>query len=504
MKKALFFFFVLYFSTPDLFAQKYKDVAPILYSRCTSCHNQYGHQNLVGYTNVKSEASQILAYLNKGLMPPWLPDLNYTHFMHERYIAPAEKTLVINWIRAGCTPGDTLLAPPPPNYSRFKMSGTPDLILKMSSFSSNADTSDAYDCFSLPTGLTQDRFLYAYEVVPGNPAIIHHITIGVDTMADETGNYSGFCYNDSADYKLGSYIPGMEPTIFPNVGPLKLGIRIKAGSNILLQMHYPAGSKGQIDSSQIRLFFYPVGTTGIREVHVAGLLSNWSMNIPANSIGTYTATYPKTGTLVHSFSLLAVGPHAHYIDSNMLIYAYDTAKDTIPIMRIKNWNYNVQQYYMFHHLVRVPFNYIIYAQNTYNNTSHNPNNPFSPPRYITSGFDAKHNEMFLDSFEFLDYLEGDEKYNLDSLLALTTAPTQVPLISSEQNKLSAFPNPGSGIYTIESSTKPLKLIEVYNCLGQLVYTKETERYMESLDLSGQPAGIYILKAADEHLRIIKE
>ena len=31
---------------------------------------------------------------------------------------------------------------------------------------------------------------------------------------------------------------------------------IEANSNIILQMHYPAGSIGQVDSTAIHLFFY--------------------------------------------------------------------------------------------------------------------------------------------------------------------------------------------------------------------------------------------------------
>ena len=43
--------------------------------------------------------------------------------------------------------------------------------------------------------------------------------------------------------------------IFPNTDDVKMGMTIEANSNIILQMHYPAGSLGQVDSTAIHLYF---------------------------------------------------------------------------------------------------------------------------------------------------------------------------------------------------------------------------------------------------------
>ena len=84
----------------------------------------------------------------------------------------------MNWITAGAPYGatlvDTALAPPAPVYPSTKLNGTPDLILNIPSYVSTATTSDKYICFSIPTGLTQNRILKAYEIVPNNASIIHH------------------------------------------------------------------------------------------------------------------------------------------------------------------------------------------------------------------------------------------------------------------------------------------------------------------------------------------
>jgi hypothetical protein len=62
---------------------------------------------------------------------------------------------------------------------------------------------------------------------------------------------------------------------------------------------------GQKDNTKIRLYFYPVGTTGVRPVIVKTHLENWNLNIPANTIKTFT-TFIAVGA---NFSGVTVFPH---------------------------------------------------------------------------------------------------------------------------------------------------------------------------------------------------
>src|SRR5688500_527253 len=166
------------------------------------------------------------------------------------------------------------------------------MVLQMPVFTSNAAGTDSYVCFSLPTNLTQDRYLRAFEVVPGNASIVHHVLLNVDTVGNTVDDVSGTCFTLPGDYGLGGFAPGAPPTVFPGQAPLKLGIRIKAGSKIVMQLHYPAGSAGMVDSTKIRLYFYPVNEIGIRPVIVATPLQNWALYLPPNTINTFSATFP--------------------------------------------------------------------------------------------------------------------------------------------------------------------------------------------------------------------
>ena len=275
MKKLYILLFIAGISLSASAQLVYKDVAGIFYSRCTGCHHVNGGAPfaMMNYSETSPYASSIQNDLNIGKMPPWSPDTTYSRFIHERAITASEKAAILSWISTGAQKGDTTLAPPAPTYTKYHLVGKPDLILQIPTFTSNG-TTDAYNCFALPTGLAVDRIIRAFEVIPGDPAIVHHVVVKVDTTGTATSNLTGTCTSQPGNFDLDVYAVGGAPTVFPGKAPLKMGIKLKAGSKIVLQIHYPAGTAGMLDSTQIRIYFYPLNTTGIRNVYVSTPLQN--------------------------------------------------------------------------------------------------------------------------------------------------------------------------------------------------------------------------------------
>ncbi|HEX8516333.1 MAG TPA: FlgD immunoglobulin-like domain containing protein [Bacteroidia bacterium] len=459
----------------------YPNVAPIFINRCTSCHHENSHApSFLTYSGILPHIATMDAYLTSGYMPPWSPDTAYSRFSHERTISSAEKATILNWIANGAPAGDTTLAPEPPMYSHYQLNGMPDLELTIPTFTSNAVSDDSYVCFALPSGLTQDRIVQAFEIVAGNHEIVHHVLANVDTMGTATNDLSGACYSITGDYSLGGFAPGAPPTVFPSTGPLKMGITIKAGSQIILQIHYPMGTAGMQDSTKIRLYFYPVGTTGVRPVYVTTPLQNWALSIPANTVKTFHAVYPSSGGMPFPTSMFASFPHSHKLGKSIVNYAFQAA-DTIPLIRINNWDFQWQGYYTYRNLTKVPAGYTLKGTHVYDNTVNNPNNPSSPPQHVIAGTSTT-DEMFFDSFMWLVYQAGDEHVDLDSLLSLDPLlqPTvmNVPETSIPDSKLGtyAFPNPFDSKVTIgyllEAQDKVT--IEVYSVYGNRVRTLQSE------------------------------
>ncbi|HTB06940.1 MAG TPA: FlgD immunoglobulin-like domain containing protein, partial [Bacteroidia bacterium] len=243
--------------------------------------------------------------------------------------------------------------------------------------------------------------------------------------------------------------------------------------------------------------------TGIREIYTSTILQNWSMYIPANTIKTFTAQYPKSGGLPIAVSLYATFPHQHKVGVSIVNYAY-SGIDTIPLVRINNWNFSWQGYYTYPMLVKVPVGYTIFSSHVYDNTTGNPNNPFSPPQNITAGTSTT-NEMLFDSYQYLIYQPGDDTINITNLLSgdtlLAVQQHTAPTLTTK-----AYPNPFDKQvhigFTLSAASNNITIV-IYNIYGAKVKTLVNNQrvmssgYYESIwdgtNDSGAPlpSGVYI-------------
>ncbi|HYG52108.1 MAG TPA: FlgD immunoglobulin-like domain containing protein [Flavobacteriales bacterium] len=469
MKKFILVFTALFFTRVSTAQLYYADVAATFHDNCGHCHNTNSHgPSLLTYSAVMASISDVETHLLSGYMPPWMPDTTYTRFCHENVMSAAARQLILDWITGGALAGDTTLAPPPPVYSPYHLNGTPDLELQIPTFTSNAVSDDSYVCFSLPSGLTTDRIVRAYEVIAGNHEIVHHVILNVDTTGTVTSDLSGTCYTPSGQYDLGGYAPGAEPTVFPNSSVLKMGIRIKAGSNIILQIHYPLGTAGEVDSTKVRFYFYPEGEPGVRPVHVETPIQNWLLNIPAETIQTFSA---QSASISGPVSVYATFPHSHKLATDIVNYAY-SGSDTIPLVRINNWDFNWQGYYTFKNMVKVPAGYKFKGTHVYDNTSSNPFNPSSPPVNVYAGT-STNDEMLFDSFMWIDYQAGDELIDIDSILEndpLLVGVNQIYTPASNSMNAFAYPNPFNNAVNIsyELERASMVSINIVSVTGKLV------------------------------------
>lgn len=489
------FIFVLLLSflvAPVLMSQPFwsTDIAPILYENCTSCHRDNGIApfSLMSYDDAFSEGFSILGATQSGFMPPWPPDTTYQNYTHERVLNEQEIDLIADWVNSGMPQGNPEMAPPPPVYSDDGfISSPPDLELEMPEHTSGATMmSDDYSCFAIPTELLQDKKLRAYEVIPGNSEIVHHALVFVDPGATYPTNTSGNCMGPQNGL-FGGYTPGAVPGIFPSDGEnFNLGVTIPAGSNIVLAMHYPHGSEGMTDQTKIRLWFYPDETI-TREVFTASIIQNWNFMLPANQVTEVSAEFSDIPV---DMSVFSVFPHMHLLGESIESYGVSPENDTIPFIRINEWNFHWQQFYAFKNLVRVPANSIMYGSGVYDNTSGNVHNPNDPPENVFPGLNTT-DEMFLIYYQFLLYLPGDELIDLEDL---TQMPGLTSIGESESSAgIHVFPNPAyeQMRFELKLQNAATASIFLYDLKGQLV-----DRILHQVQLS---AGVQQVSFNVSHL-----
>ncbi|MFI5141349.1 MAG: FlgD immunoglobulin-like domain containing protein [Bacteroidia bacterium] len=210
---------------------------------------------------------------------------------------------------------------------------------------------------------------------------------------------------------------------------------------------------------------------------------NNSLNVSANTITTFTAQFPANGGIGIATTIFSVFPHSHHLCKSILSYAY-TATDTIPLIKINKWDFDFQGYYTFRRPVKILPSYQLFAKHVFDNTSQNTDNPNSPPANISFGPNSA-NEMMIDSYQCLEYRNGDEFINVDSLLAndsmLIASIKQTQFLAKNINNY-AFPNPflqnvNIG-YTLDKAS--VVSVNIYNSEGVRVKIFCTDNETEGL------------------------
>jgi hypothetical protein len=505
----LLFSFFLFIQTTIVYSQTWsEDVAQIFYSKCANCHHEggIGGFSLTKFEEVSPMANAIQEAINSDEMPPWPPDNSYQKFSHDRSLSSEEKITILNWIGISTPQGNPALTPPIPYFNTATLLGKGDLEVKIPTYSSKATAQhDDYVCFSIPSGLKENRIIKSIEIIPGNREIVHHALIYIDPLHKESsdstdGNCSGPSYNTTR--LIAGYTPGSTPVTLPSKSPLKLGFQIEKDANIYFAMHYPEGSYGKKDSTKVIFHFYPTSETGIREVFTAPVIQNWNFTLPPNQTTEISAEY---GPLTADVSLLSVFPHMHLLGKSISSFGVTQQKDTVNFISIPNWDFHWQDFYFFKKMVKAPKGTTMKGIGLYDNTENNPENPSSPPITVKPGLNTL-DEMFLVYFQYLLYQEGDENFDLESLME---TPTTAGLTELPNTRiLNVYPNPFSDQIQIEIATKPNDILSVfiYDANGKLVRKLENTTKIstsnvqihwngESDSIASVPSGVYYVSIA---------
>ncbi len=506
MKKIIILFIIAFAINFNLFSQSpptwSADVANILYKNCTSCHHagSIAPFELMTYSSGKKYAFSIKSDVLNNIMPPWPPDYNFQRYAHERILTQTEISTIVDWVNGGMISGDTTTVTAPV-YSSNWLIQTPDLSVKIPTYTSTANTSDVYRCFVIPTGVSANKYIQEMEVIPGNGSIVHHVLVFSDNgttctsldNADPLPGYTNAGGTGDANSKLiGTWVPGQGKIELPN----GFGLKLPANAKIVLQIHYPAGSSGAEDSTRIN-FKYSTTTTP-REVFVNNPLDNFSSSlkdgplyIPANGTKTFHEQY----TVPTNLTFFTTQPHMHLIGKQIKSYGVTPLNDTINFIKIDDWNFHWQGQYTFQHAMKVPTGTVLYAEAFYDNTTANADNPSSPPQNVFAGENTT-DEMMMVFFNYTYYQTGDENIVLDPNFT-----AGVEDISQQNNSIKIYPNPTHKELTIENENLKIESINIYNVLGELVYNSAVQQLNNStinIDVRNFKDGIYFITILEEN------
>ena len=375
-----------------------RDIAPILYHHCTSCHHQGGSGPfpLMSFADAHRWGTLAAEVTQRRYMPPWLPSNTHGTFADDRRLSPQEIALIQRWSRIGMPQGDPAGAPTPPRYTSDWQLGPPDLIVEMDTATQvPASGTDLFRNFIFPVTLAQSRWVRAMEIKPtgeasASLAVVHHANLAID----RTGSLRR---SHPADWKLG--IPGMDvlvdagnsfdpdshflywkPDSSALVEPAAQPWRLDPGNDLVLNMHLKPTGKPETIRARIGLYFTPTPATQLPILFQ--LENDAALNIPP---GTSSFPIEDSLKLPTAVDLLAIYPHAHYLAKHMEGWAILPTGQRRSLIEIPDWDIDRQSIYRYSQPIFLPAGTVVHMRYTYDNSAANPHNPNSPPIRVTSG-----------------------------------------------------------------------------------------------------------------------
>jgi hypothetical protein len=384
-----------------------KDIAPVLYRHCTSCHRpgEIAPMSLMSYADVRPWARSIGARVGAGIMPPWHADAGVGEFENDRRLSDAEKDVIARWVAAGAPEGDPRDLPAPPRYAVGWTIGQPDAVLAMQEeYQIPATGTIAYQYFEVPTAFTEDKWLQAYEVRPSNRTVVHHVIVYARPPAPPDGGQPQptarpaplFTFADDMDIpagqtggpelpadqrkapgpndrpaprrlgaSLGGYVPGTSSRTYPP----GTAVRLAAGSTLVFQMHYTTTGKPTSDRTSIGLVFASAPPkTELRNT----ALINGNFEIPA---GAPDHRVDAEMTINRDMTLWSMLPHTHVRGKRWRYeVTYPDGRSEV-ILSVPKYDFEWQTDYVFKQPLRLPSGTRLHATAWYDNSPGNRSNP---------------------------------------------------------------------------------------------------------------------------------
>jgi mono/diheme cytochrome c family protein len=341
--------------SPDGGATYYKDVLPLVTTHCGGCHAPGGFApfSLLSYEEARGYAALAATATRSGRMPPWPPAAGCGEFKDARTLTPEQIAVFAAWADAGAPAGDPTGAPPPvmPGVDL----GAPSVTLDAGApYWPDATTTDHYRCFLHDPGLSSAQDLIGFNVHPGTPRSVHHVLVFAippaavaeaqarDAADPELGwtcfAGTGIGSRATAPPTVGGWVPGSGGSAFPP----GTGIRLQAGTWIVVQVHYNlVGGATFADRTTVDLH-YAAAPVGRRALVLP--IANDTFAIPAGASDTVTADFEVP---LGSWAVWGVLPHMHLHGTQIKLSVERAAGGSNCAIDIPRWNFHWQGFYYY-------------------------------------------------------------------------------------------------------------------------------------------------------------
>ncbi len=375
-----------------------KDVAPIVQEHCQTCHRpgEAAPFSLLSYKEARPWASSIKEAVQLRKMPPWFADPHYGKFNNDRTMSQKDIDTIVAWVNAGAPEGNPKDLPKPVAFTNGWIIGKPDMAVSMpAKYEIPASGTIDYQYILIPLNLTEDKWVQMAEVRPGNRSLVHHVIAFVRPPGSKwmSGAQPGIPFVPKSGGESGEneflvgYAPGMPPDVLP-AGRAKL---IKAGSDVILQMHYTANGKPGTDQTTVGMIF---AKEPVREKVFTIAATTSKFAIPAGDPNYEVDSSFEFGADTHVTMLM---PHMHLRGKDFMFRAvYPTGEKQV-LLNVPHYDFSWQLTYQPEKDIIMPKGSKMECVAHYDNSPNNPNNP-DPTKIVRYG-DQSWEEMMFGFFD---------------------------------------------------------------------------------------------------------
>jgi len=427
-----------------------KDVAPIVFNNCASCHRQgeVAPMTFTSYEEVRPWAKVIREKVRTREMPPWGADPAHSLKMrNDRSLSQAQIDTIVAWVDGGAPKGNDADLPKLPEFADgWTFGREPDYILEMPVEATiPAEGELGVQMYYSPVPWSEDKFAETLEIRPGNRAVLHHAGVFVVDLPEGAKVVDGrlIAPGGKAATDRGEGLAGRaDTTALPGANKLlswvpgrgvdshraDIGKRIPAGKYINWQLHYNPIGKIEKDRTRLGIWFNkvpvthellirqagdPLATTkgGLSLYRAEGKEVEYSADEGSTrrrnktpNIPPYAEDWALTGItpVTEDITLYAMSPHMHLRGKSLRwVIVYPDGREQT-ILDVPKFDFNWQIQYELETPLKIPAGSKILGIGKYDNS---PKNKWNP---------SPHLEVFWSEQSWDEMYQPFTEYSVDS------------------------------------------------------------------------------------------
>ena len=363
----------------------FKDVAPVIQRKCTSCHNPEGTglMNFVSYKDIAGRGAMFKYVVERDLMPLWHVDPNTGPFRDDISLTVKEKALLLRWVDQGFPVKkggrDIVLWSKPKRVKRSKHEA--DYIISLpEKVTVPAEGAGFYKRFFIQTPFKKDKWIKSINFF-AKSKVVHHFDLHI---MEASYKYKG----ENFDYygKALNYFSAVQSKFNflkewnINTQHKNAGVKLPRFSKLVLELHYETIGQTVIDDhSQIHIRFY-------KKTPKYQMLNYYTspddINIPPHHSNYKVETSYR---LQETVPVVAIASHMHLRGKASSILVIDPKGVKKRIFGVDPFIKTFAKLYIFKKPLVIYKDSIIKCINWFDNSTDNPMNP-APEKSVNHGY----------------------------------------------------------------------------------------------------------------------